>query len=432
MSAFKLHTLKQKLWAVFAASAVARVIMFFALPNTPSPLAPDEGTYASLAKWVGDSRPASDFPAYGEKLYNSGRTILVPASFLYRIGINELNAVRLVSTTYAVCTLAIIVLMATKLYSEREYVSLSKSYNDRLITCLVFIFAFLPSHFVWSSLGLRESATEFWVIATFVLFLNFYFFKNRLTFTNGILFVGSITFTFSARPQVGWALVVSLIIFSMFQFKQRRTFVIIPVILFATLLGGSLTLGIDKSPEPREGKISVLLRSILNTGQTITIKQEANQTDAASVIETPSCPRESSKLSPSEQSDFDTYFCILWRSPFMVSTFLFRPAIGVDVTSTSSFFAAVENLAWLTFFVSLFVLIAKKRQIQFLKPLLPAVVFFNMYVLGASAYQGNMGTAFRHKSLILWVLLLLLFALFWQKDPQIKESRGYNSQENAV
>jgi len=48
MSAFKLQTLKQKLWAIVAASFVARVIMFFALPNTASFLAPDEGNYAFL------------------------------------------------------------------------------------------------------------------------------------------------------------------------------------------------------------------------------------------------------------------------------------------------------------------------------------------------------------------------------------------------
>jgi hypothetical protein len=32
------------------------------------------------------------------------------------------------------------------------------------------VFAFLPSHFMWSNLGLRESATEFWVIITFLIF----------------------------------------------------------------------------------------------------------------------------------------------------------------------------------------------------------------------------------------------------------------------
>ena len=65
MGALKLHTLKQKLWAIVAASFVVRVVVFFALPNTPSSLGPDEGTYAALTKWIGESRPADKFPAYG-------------------------------------------------------------------------------------------------------------------------------------------------------------------------------------------------------------------------------------------------------------------------------------------------------------------------------------------------------------------------------
>ena len=100
LSKFKLKSLKQKLWAIVATSFIARMIMFFVLPNTPSSLAPDEGTYAALTKWIAESKPAADFPAYGEGLYLSGRTIIIPASVLNRIGMGELDAVRLVSSFY--------------------------------------------------------------------------------------------------------------------------------------------------------------------------------------------------------------------------------------------------------------------------------------------------------------------------------------------
>jgi hypothetical protein len=77
-------------------------------------------------------------------------------------------------------------------------------------------------------------------------------------------------------------------------------------------------------------------------------------------------------------------------------------------------------------------LFIRKRQISFLKPLLPAIVFFGLYVSGASAYQGNMGTGFRHKSLILWVVLLMLFALAWRKAENPEHKSRNNSQESAV
>ena len=116
----------------------------------------------------------------------------------------------------------------------------------------------------------------------------------------------------------------------------------------------------------------------------------------------------------------------------MVTTFLFRPILGVDVTSKSSLFAAFENLVWIVFFLALFGLLIWRRVISFLNPLLPAVIFLLLYVLGASAYQGNMGTGFRHKSLILWAVLLIIFALAWRKPEGSEESAGSNSQENAV
>ena len=116
----------------------------------------------------------------------------------------------------------------------------------------------------------------------------------------------------------------------------------------------------------------------------------------------------------------------------MVSTFLFRPIIGLDVTSTSSLFAAIENFLWMGLFVMIFVYAIKRHSISFLQPLLPAFIFFVLYVLGASAYQGNMGTGFRHKSLILWAVLLLIFALGWRKREEPAKELRNNSQESAV
>ena len=115
MSAYRLHTLKQKLWAIVAASFIARVVVFFALPSTPSSLAPDEVTYASLAQWISDSKPAKDFPSFGEGLYLSGRSMIVPASILIRVGINELDAVRLVSTLFGLFNIMLIVLLILRL-----------------------------------------------------------------------------------------------------------------------------------------------------------------------------------------------------------------------------------------------------------------------------------------------------------------------------
>ncbi|MCX6443327.1 MAG: hypothetical protein NTW43_04060, partial [Actinobacteria bacterium] len=118
MSAFKGGTLKEKLWAIVAASFVARVIMFFVLPNSPSSLAPDEGTYAALTRWIAESKPATDFPAFGEGLYLSGRSIIIPSSVLNRIGMGELDAVRLVSSLYGFLSLVLLTFFALKILNN--------------------------------------------------------------------------------------------------------------------------------------------------------------------------------------------------------------------------------------------------------------------------------------------------------------------------
>jgi len=109
----------------------------------------------------------------------------------------------------------------------------------------------------------------------------------------------------------------------------------------------------------------------------------------------------------------------------MVATFLFRPLIGIDTTSTSSLIAAVENIAWLGAFIFIIIMIIKKRRLAFIGPLAPSLIFFMLYCVGAGSYEGNMGTAFRHKSLILWVILLLVASV------TVAEKRPKSRNESA-
>jgi hypothetical protein len=140
---------------------------------------------------------------------------------------------------------------------------------------------------------------------------------------------------------------------------------------------------------------------IVNETIAIPDRHKGNQVAAASAIQTLSCP-------VTEESETDKYFCLAWRAPYMAATFLFRPLIGIDTTSTSSLMAAIENIAWLGAIVFIAILLIRKRRLAFIGPLAPSLIFFMLYCVGAGSYEGNMGTAFRHKSLILWVILLLI------------------------
>jgi hypothetical protein len=147
-------------------------------------------------------------------------------------------------------------------------------------------------------------------------------------------------------------------------------------------------------------------------------RHEGNKIGAASAIRTLSCPNAGT-------SRFDNYFCIAYRAPYTTFTFLFRPLLGADVTSNSSLFAAVENIFWLGAFLFVLVMFIQNRRLAFFGALAPSLLFFSIYSVGAGAYEGNMGTAFRHKSLILWVVILLLastIAATKERKAENKES----------
>jgi hypothetical protein len=113
----------------------------------------------------------------------------------------------------------------------------------------------------------------------------------------------------------------------------------------------------------------------------------------------------------------------------MVATFLFRPFIGLDTTSTSSLFAALENILWLGAFIFIIGMFIKKRRLAFFGLLAPSLIFLSLYSIGAGSYEGNMGTAFRHKSLILWAVLLLVASVITAGK---KSNLGNENAEKAV
>jgi hypothetical protein len=237
MSGLKLQTLNQKLWALVATSFVARVIMFFVLPSTPSSLAPDEGTYGFLAKWISESKPATDFPGFGGGLYLSGRSVIIPASAFIKLGMNELDAVRLTSSVYGFLSLCVVAYLCSRLLKSADLKINNRAKIEHLVVTLLAVYAFLPSHFVWSNLGLREGPNEFWLILTFVgVFLLYKEEQSKKILLTALIFI-SIVCTFSSRPQVGWVLVVTLLIYSAFKIQNKVTYLLITSVITGLFAG---------------------------------------------------------------------------------------------------------------------------------------------------------------------------------------------------
>ena len=245
----RLTTLKSKLYAIVFASFVVRVVAFFALPNTPSPLGPDEGTYGRAANWTALGKPATEFPDFGAGLYVSGRSLLLPAAFFNKIGFTQLNAVRLTASIYGLLLVCLVVSIALKIAAKNpKFVQFTEK-SPRIFFGLFSIFVFIPSHFVWSILGLRESATEFWVISAFGSLFLILQLRERISLLSSCAFIASIIMVFSARPQVGWVLGATLLLYLLFKIRNRIARILIPITALGVFLGytSSVALTLESS-----------------------------------------------------------------------------------------------------------------------------------------------------------------------------------------
>ena len=113
MSVFKLQSLKQKLWAIVVLSLVTRVAVFFALPGKPISVSTDEYAYAPLTEMIAIGTLGQQ-EIYYQNLYKNARTLVLPASILYRAGVDQLDAIRIISSLYSFLSLILVVFIATQ------------------------------------------------------------------------------------------------------------------------------------------------------------------------------------------------------------------------------------------------------------------------------------------------------------------------------
>ena len=515
---------------ILAISTFVRIVFhFFVLPDSPSGFGPDEGTYAALAKYVSQGLPVEEFPVYGAELYNSAKSITLPSAFLVRVGMDELSAVRTLASTYGLASSLVLALCFLALLRLRNqtFDRLSPKF-DRKFLALLLIFTFFPSNFVWSTIGLRESGSQFWLITTFYLILKLSGSHGRDLWKFTALCSLALTLAHGSRPEA--ALVFSLIALLasiVLLVKYRKLFPLIAILL-GVFAGQAFTttpkvlaeesLGAFKiiekeltqsatpkpvesnqsaTPKPVESNQSATPKPVesnqsatpkpVESNQSATPKPvESNQSATPKPVEsnqsaTPKpvesvegkrnesasaeCTQESQiiqfegkkfrcKTSKTYQVEernptktlgqqiltpqvleyhrnvnaldaqsalpistclnlsrdiFIVIECNLKELPYRLFAFLFRPLIFFDQGSTTLTFAALENLGWIIL-VPLSVWVSLRRREntvdRFISLGLTSYVL--VFTSAAALYEGNLGTAFRHKSTILWPLIFIL------------------------
>lgn len=452
--------------ALLISSAILRLFfLFIYLPNRPSEFGPDEGTYGALAEYVAKNFPVQEFPGYGPDLYNSARTLIVPSSILVRMGVSQLDSVRFVSSFYGLSALLIFIMCVIaiqKLNSKTGNLEdLHLSYTNKMIFIL---YAFLPSYFLWSNLGLRESASQLYLMATFYLCIKLINSKGFMRWIIIAITPNVLMLAFGSRRETATLFSICAIAFSLIIFYKVRNYSIAIVIVVGFVLGQvftttptvqasellvaiKVTVAETKSPQPEQSaetkspqpqtnselskqckfEYQVLIeknerfvcistkqyavierspietaKSQVQTAQILEYKRNANRIEASSALPESSCTF-------NFNGTLQKFSCNIVELPYRLPSFLFRPFPVVDSGSNFQNLAGFENILWL-FLISLGGLrVIRKWKIRENRLITSFLFSFLIcFSTAAALYEGNLGTAFRHKSTILWSLLLII------------------------
>jgi hypothetical protein len=130
--------------------------------------------------------------------------------------------------------------------------------------------------------------------------------------------------------------------------------------------------------------------------------REANRLDAQTALSETNCTNYS-------QLSIQNLTCNAKEFPYRATAFLIRPLPLIDSGSLSNTLASAENLIWILLLFGFVYFLRVSFQNRFkLEVVIPTTLFIVFFSSLAALYEGNLGTAFRHKSTILWGLLLVI------------------------
>lgn len=403
---------------------IVRLVVAFLLPQEPSVMAPDEGTYATLAGVVGSGGDwASWNYNWGAGLYPGSRALLGPAALLIYVGLPDLTAVRVVSVLYAVGSQ--LLLLAIARLARRRLAPDAPGGLPLLSWPMlgVGVFVLMPSNVLWSNLGLREAACAFWILAAVTC--AGYLFTTREWRRKALCGVGiaaSITMTFQSRVYLAAALVIALAVGIVWFGKERpRVSLTLALgIVAGAILGATLSLpatpattapSTDGTASAGPGFLDSLQQGAAQAPTAInpdtylergSYQREVSAQYANSAIATDSCVGV-----PNPQR---LRWCEIARLPGAAFAVMFRPLWPLDIPaewSGMAVMASIENIAWLALATTV-VWVLVTRRFRLTRLLTISLAYGALVIAGMAALEGNFGTAFRHKASTLWVMCMVL------------------------
>ena len=445
----------------FFTAYVGLHVTFSILLGNITAFASDEGLYNKIFSQIYSPNFTSEVMGFTGSWEPWLRAIYLPAKLLTYTGISDLIASRLLAIGYS--TLATYLLVKIARSNERD---------DRIFKVALIVISFLPTVFLWSSVGLRESFL-YLEICSILFFLSRV--KEHLDIKN-MAGLGFAIFSLAMTKNYIFilflfAFIITLIVFSV---KMRANFlnhILILVLALSPLavnptlvpaisgyfsgqlakpessivgdinndgrcdsldLCGSETIGNIDEPNQKLGNVAtggmtihLLLNQLENSPNTIAARlaKSFGITSKLSAIVKSSVVVETSKLVIENQKKLSLKQAGLKHPDQMISSslrFLFVPIIFVDNGSLFLNIQSIETPLWLfiygLFFIGLFQLIRRRRELDY--AVLMATLFALEFVAISALTEINVGTALRHRSLLLIPILVIWLA---RKKTEVKK-----------
>ena len=459
------HRRTAVIFVAFVTLVLVRITWLIQSARSPQIVTPDEITFSGLTEFLSSGGdPATWSGGWGASIYPQSRVLVVPGLWLTHLGLDALTAVRVVSSIYAVGAMGTLIAMGAwgRAMSQPPEDPVWPLRGLPLVG--LSLFAFVPSHFLWSSLGLREATLDFWILVA-VLGLGLLSTRKRVAGQElvGVALVAiGTSLTFPTRPFTGWTLAIALVVGALFLQPRRvaRGALVIGSVALGVLVGrlaaeplpqinntvaeapatseapptsapaGSARPVPSATPTQTRGSTATATATatadlhfvdtsdrVANALRGLALGRFGRTAGADSAFDARACL--------DSQTSVEAMLCEAQRLPAAVAQVTVRPLWPWDSWSEASStarLASVENVLWLVLLIAVGTVTVTRGSL--IRPVTWAAwCFVLLTIVGMAAIEGNLGTAFRHKSVLLWAVCLPLVLA-----PSVKQSRGTASR----
>ena len=428
-------------------------LTFSILLGNITAFASDEGLYNRIFSQIYSPTFTSEVMGFTGSWEPWLRAIYLPAKLLTYLGISDLMASRFLAIGYS--TLATYLLVKIAIANDRD---------DRIFKFSLIAISFLPTVFLWSSVGLRESflyleissilfflsrvrqrfdiknmsglgfaifslaMTKNYIfilfLFAFVITLLFFSMKKRENFLNHILILAMALFPLAVNP----TLVPAISGYFSGQLAKPESSIVGDINNDGRCdsldLCGSENSGGSELPDQQLVNVAtggmtihLLLRQLENSPNTIAAKLSKGLgiTSKLSEIVKTSLVVETSELVIENQKKLSLKQAGLRHPDQMIASslrFLFVPIIFVDNGSLFLNIQSIETPIWVfvygLFFVGLYQIVRRRHDLDY--AVMMATIFAFEFVAISALTEINVGTALRHRSLLLIPILVIWLA----------------------